>query len=138
MITDLVLALSRIDPPNEPAITRALGSPLQLVEEYPSFIQYRAVLQDGPFREAEVRIHIDEARGLVSLLPREDAVIHEDDIDLGVLGDMVEMDVNPRIPPEGTVVYSYRPGPAAVHFQFTASSKTLYSVSVVWEKKEAA
>jgi hypothetical protein len=137
-VTDLLLALAAIDPPNEPGIGRALGVPLVFEAESNSYISYRAAFESGPFSTAEVRVNFNEPTGVLSLWPNPEVPVHEDDVDRTPFGEELSIETNPRIPPEGTVTYVHRIGHAKLNFQFRYASRTLYSVSIVWDKKEAA
>jgi hypothetical protein len=137
-VTDLLLALAAIDPPNEPAITRTLGAPLQFDDDSDDYVSYHAKLESGPFAKAEVRLSTNEPAGIVSLWPAPETRVHEDDVDRTAFGDLVSLDSNPRIPPEGTVTYVHRVGKAKVNFQFRYASRVLYSASIIWEKEQTA
>jgi hypothetical protein len=135
-LTDLILALANIDPPNEPAFKRVLGVPLEFVDEFPSFIRYRATLSEGPFRDVDVRIHKDEPKGLVSLTPAPGVRIPESEIDFAAFGGETAFDVNPHNnKPVGTLTRTHRVGVSDVKFQLTSDNHELYSVSVVWETR---
>lgn len=132
-MNDLVLALARVDAPNEPAFRRVLGVDLVLAEEYRAFVQYRATLAQGPFIEVEIRINKTDPTGVVSLTPRPERPIRARDVDLTAFGQLANLDVNPHVPPEGSITHVFSVGRANVMFEFTAHTDILLSVSLAWE-----
>jgi hypothetical protein len=134
---DLIFALAAIDPPNEPGFTRVLGVPLQFEKERPSFVVYRASLPDGPFESAEIRINKEDPTGIVVLTPRAGQEPAQEDMDPSAYGDLQNVDVQPRVPPEGAVTHVYKLGKPTLNMSFTASSRVLRSVSLVWDTEAA-
>jgi hypothetical protein len=89
-------------------------------------------LVHGPFAKGELRLHVDRTKALVSLYPREDKPLLDAGIDRAQWGDLKGMDVNPRIPPEGTDAYIYDVLGVKVSFQFLHHSRKLRSIALEW------
>lgn len=137
-MTELLLALANIDPPNEPAFRRVLGVPLEFVDEFPSFIRYRATLSEGPFRDIDIRINKEQPAGLVSLMPAPGTLIPQSELDFAAYGKLKSVDVNPGVnKPAGTVTHTFHVGATDLKFQLAYDTKNLYSVTLVWERKAA-
>jgi hypothetical protein len=73
---------------------------------------------------------------LIILQPPEDTEIVEDDLDLDHWGEIEYLDINPEIPPEGMIAYTYESNGVLVTFQFYEESRKLNSVVVEWSEPE--
>jgi hypothetical protein len=115
------------------AVEGVLGVNLQhLSSQPPQYLYYEALLPSGPFSRVEVRepnptqqrfeLAFLEVRPGVELLI--DSFRKDGRVDASM-----PMDVNPQIPPEGTLTYSRRSAEQSVHYQFTARSQRLRLVA---------
>jgi hypothetical protein len=131
-MNDLIAALAAVDPPNEPGYRRALGVPLAFECEETYFIVYRATLVEGPFSDALVRINKEDATGVVTLWPR--APMYREEIDPAPFGMLEDVEIAPRVPPEGEITFVYRLGKPHLRVSFMARSNALTRISLDWER----
>lgn len=136
-MNELILALAAVDPPNEPAFQRALGVPLEFADERRYFIVYKAKLPDGPFEDVEIRINKEDPTGVVILQPRAGQELTQKDLDPTPFGEVHDVKIEPRVPPEGEITHVFRVGKPFLNVAFTADSGKLTWVSLDWELEEA-
>jgi hypothetical protein len=124
-----ILADADLSPRSLQAI---LGQPLAPTVN-PTTVSWTTRLLSGPFDGVELRTLDSRADWrLVNLDVREGVALAYGEF----AGDVIPpgtpvSDLNPHIPPEGTISYVVEQGPRqTVHFQFTARSLTLRAVSV--------
>ncbi len=112
-----------------------LATPLKKTNENPYWTFYEFELPSGPFAGGELRLGKTPGQALLSLMARETSPLKESDLDLTRWGEVRGIDVNPRIPPEGTDAYSYTVNGVKVSFQFTHHSRQLRSLALEWGSK---
>ena len=131
-INNLVDRLVGIKDLNQQAFEEILSTKLVETEQNPYWIFYDFKLSEGPFEQGEVRLAKEWEGALVSLWPAEGSSLLENQIDLSQWGEEIAIDVNPRIPPEGTDAFIYEVEGVQVSFQFTHDSRRLRSVALKW------
>ena len=119
-----------------PQFEAAVGATFKQTEENPYWTFYEFELSDGPFARGDFRLSKAGGQALLSLWAREEPALVEADLDLRPWGEVRNIDVNPRIQPEGTYAYIYDVSGLKVSFQFTYNSKRLRSVALEWGKPE--
>jgi hypothetical protein len=126
----LVVRLAALPSPDADRVGTELGARFTGAGGNPHWAFHRAAPAAGPFAAAELRIERAGPRRLLVLeSPRSSA----SPVDLGLAGRTdVRLDVNPNIPPEGTVAYTVAVNGVSVAFQFTARSHRLRALSLHW------
>lgn len=135
-INQLVEQLIHIDPLEVTQIEEALDNKIVETEQNPVSTSYKIDLKDSVLNRGEVRLAKSGEWALIILQPPEDTEIVEDDLDLDHWGEIEYLDINPEIPPEGMIAYTYETNGASVTFQFYEESRTLSSVVVEWSEPE--
>ena len=135
-INQLVEQLIHIEPLEVPRIEDALDNKIVETEQNPVSTFYEFDLKDSVLNRGEVRLAKSGEWALIILQPPEDTEIVEDDLDLDHWGEIEYLDINPEIPPEGMIAYTYETNGASVTFQFYEESRTLSSVVVEWSEPE--
>ncbi len=135
-INQLVEQLIHIDPLEVTQIEEALDNKIVETEQNPVSTSYKIDLKDSVLNRGEVRLAKSGEWALIILQPPEDTEIVEDDLDLDHWGEIEYLDINPEIPPEGMIAYTYETNGALVTFQFYEESRTLSSVVVEWSEPE--
>ncbi len=114
-------------------LEEVLDTTLKPMEENnPQWHFYQFELKNGSFKGGEFRLSQDGTRALLTLTPREEHPLKEDDLDLRPWGEVRDIDINPRIPPEGTDAYIYDVGGVRLTFQFTHNSRGLRTIAMEW------
>jgi hypothetical protein len=98
----------------------------------PQFNYYEGDLPGGPFGRVEVREPnpSQDKTWLVDLTVREGVELPLAEFEKDAIGPNAEMDVEPRVPPEGLVTYSVKDSAQSIHFGFRARSRTLQQVAL--------
>ncbi len=109
-----------------------LATTFKQSNENPYWTYYEFELKNGPFARGEFRLSKEGGKALLSLMAREEPALTENDLDLSQWGEVSNIRVSPRIPPEGTDAYSYNVEGVKVSFQFTHTSRRLRSVALEW------
>ncbi len=135
-INQLVEQLIHIDALEVPQIEEALGYKLIETEQNPVSTFYEFDLKDSVLNRGEVRLAKSGEWAIIILQPPDDAEIVEDDLDLDPWGEIEYLDINPEIPPEGMIAYTYESNGVLVTFQFHEGSRKLYTVVVEWSEPE--
>lgn len=131
-INEIVGRLARIGALEVAGFEKLLATTFKQGESNPYWSFYEFELQGGPFARGEFRLSKEGNKALLSLWPRDELALSEKGIDLGSWGQVRNIDVNPRIPPEGTDAYIYEAQGVRVSFQFTHNSRRLRSVALEW------
>ncbi|MFD0362453.1 hypothetical protein ACFQZZ_13485 [Nocardia sp. GCM10030253] len=95
--------------------------------------QYEGNPDDGPFSVIEYRgpkSPEGEPTSLVAMKVRDDVRVNQGDLRGLFNFSLDDVDVNPRIPPEGTVSYRERHGSRTLFVQFKAKSRLLRQIAV--------
>ena len=135
-INQLVEQLIHIEPLEVPRIEDALDNKIVETEQNPVSTFYEFDLKDSVLNRGEVRLAKSGDWALIILQPPEDTEIVEDDLDLDHWGEIEYLDINPEIPPEGMIAYTYESNGVLVTFQFYEESRKLNSVVVEWSEPE--
>ena len=135
-INQLVEQLIHIEPLEVPRIEDALDNKIVETEQNPVSTFYEFELKDSVLNRGEVRLAKSGEWALIILQPPEDTEIVEDDLDLDHWGEIEYLDINPEIPPEGMIAYTYESNGVLVTFQFYEESRKLNSVVVEWSEPE--
>jgi hypothetical protein len=101
-------------------------------DENPYWTFYTFGLKDSPFAGGEFRLSKEGGKALLSLMTGEGSPVNENDLDLSRWGQVRNINISPRIQPEGADAYVYGVDGAQVSFQFTHTSRRLRSVAVEW------
>ncbi len=135
-INQLVEQLIHIDALEVSRIEDALDNKLIETEQNPESTFYEFDLKDSVFDRGEVRLAKSGDWALIILQPPDDAQIVEDDLDLDPWGEIDYLDINPDIPPEGMIAYTYESNGVLISFQFHEVSRKLSNVVVEWSEPE--
>jgi len=128
----LLTSLTAVGTPEAAKYAELLGTTLIPVQENLSWSFFRFDLHDGPFPGGELRVSKSGDRALLILTPAEEPGVFEKDLDLAEWGEPIGIDVNPRIPPEGTDAYIYDVQGVKLSFQWTHNSRRLRTVVLEW------
>lgn len=132
-VTQLVSQLLQAKAEVREQLEELLGAQFQLADENDHWSFYKFELPEGPFAAGEYRVNRAGDRVLLSLTPRDPASLAESDIELSKWGEVRNIDISPRIPPEGTDTLVYEVNGVQLRFQFTHRSRTLRTLSLTWE-----
>jgi hypothetical protein len=135
-INQLVEQLIHIDALEVSRIEDALDNKLIETEQNPESTFYEFDLKDSVFDRGEVRLAKSGDWALIILQPPDDAQIVEDDLNLDPWGEIDYLDINPDIPPEGMIAYTYESNGVLISFQFHEVSRKLSNVVVEWSEPE--
>ena len=113
--------------PSRTEVEAWLGANLALDSDTGPWLFYRSSVVRPPFLKTDARFARKGDRALV-VVETADPVF-EKDLDLDRIGPRQKLDINPRIPPEGTLAYTYRLGDQVVSLMFTAKSRRLLSIA---------
>ncbi|MDQ7780458.1 MAG: hypothetical protein RDV41_12250 [Planctomycetota bacterium] len=129
----MVAEIAALSAPSVESLGPILGAKLVKTKEnrYFEFFELRGM--KAPFGVCELRLSKDTpGKALLVLNVAEDQVVDERDLSLDRYGAPARIDVNPDIPPEGTVAREFSIGSARVSFQMTANSGKLRLIAVEW------
>jgi len=135
-MTNLIEGLLGTESLDLGAFEAAIGTALKKTDENPSWAFYEFDFTDQPFARGELRLAKAKPAALLSLWPDDSELIARDKLDLDRWGEVINIDVNPRIEPEGTVAYVYEVEGARLSFQFNYASETLRSVAIAWSSPD--
>jgi len=127
--------LTAVGTPEAAKYAELLGTTLIPVQENLSWSFFRFDLHDGLFPGGELRVSKSGGRALLILTPAEEPGVFEKDLDLSEWGEPIGIDVNPRIPPEGTDAYIYDVQGVKLSFQWTHNSRRLRNVVLEWGER---
>jgi hypothetical protein len=113
-------------------LQKLLATTFEKSDENPYWTFHTFELKDGPFAGGEFRQGKEGGQGLLSLMARETAPVTESDLDLSPWGEVRNISLSPRIPPEGADAYVYDVEGVKLSFQFTHASRRLRSVALEW------
>lgn len=131
-IIELIEKLSQISDPQLTDFAQLLGAEPVPSRENPSWNMYQAKLDDSGLERADLRLAKTGGQAHLSLWPSDSAQILQQDLGLDRWGQPVSIDINPRIPPEGTVAFVYDLNHTRVAFQMTHTSRQLRSIALEW------
>ncbi len=131
-VNRIVGQLARIGALEVARFEELLATVFKRTIENPYWTGYEFELPNGPFARGEFRLDKAGDKALLSLWPRDELALAESDLDLSQWGEVRGIDVNPRIPPEGTDAYIYDVLGVQVSFQLTHHSRRLRSVALEW------
>jgi hypothetical protein len=135
-INQLVERLTQIDELEMSNIENALKSELKETEQTPVSTSYEFGLMESVFDQGELRLAKSGEWAIIILEPPEDSEIVEDDLDLTPWGEIDYLDINPDVPPEGVIAYTFDSNGVSVSFQFFEESRKLDAVVVEWGESE--
>lgn len=131
-VAETVENIVAIAPPTQAAVSAALNISLVEKARSPYWVEYGG----GPSEDLlTVRLTIGRTNANWLLFIQYDPLKAplQASVDLHPYGPVTNIDVNPRIPPEGTQSYCYRYHNLDVAFEFTAQTRRLRSLSFVRE-----
>jgi hypothetical protein len=101
-------------------------------EVAPEFFYYEAELPSGPFSQIELREpNPSQARTwLVLLTVREGIELPLSAFENDPIPPGPPQDIQPRVPPEGTITYIVKSPPQSIHYAFRAQSEMLQVVAL--------
>lgn len=134
-IFDRVLALVRVEPAD---IAKAIGVPLKLVDQSAPMEYYEGTFPSGALETADFRLNRKTGLAILVVKPRASETVVESQVDLTRYGPIVEISSNPRMAPEGVDAIDFDVFGVRLAFQFTRTSRKLYSVSFQWPKLPGA
>jgi len=97
----------------------------------PQLNYYEGPIPDGPFSRVEVREpnQNQDQTWLIDLTVRDGIEVPLAEFEKDPIGPTAEMDVEPRVPPEGLVTYSVKDPVLSTHYGFRARRETLQQVT---------
>jgi len=117
--------------PEKDGLETSLVTSLKQTKENPYWTFYDFELNDGDWAGGEFRRGKSEPKALL-ILRVKDGTVLEADLNLRQRGLVKNMDINPRIPPEGTDTLIYDLNGVQVSYQFTHTSRKLRVVVLEW------
>lgn len=135
-IHQILESLTGLETPEAARFEELLGMSLTPVQENPSWSFFRFDLEDAPFPGGELRLSKSGDRALLILTPAEKPGIFEKDLNLAAWGEPIGIDVNPRIPPEGTDAYIYDVEGVKLSLQWTHATRRLRTVALEWGERD--
>lgn len=131
-LSKFVEGLTGISDPDLEAFAQALGGDPAPTRENPKWAMYELELDHPQLERADLRLSKAGSEALLSLWAIKEDPPSEEDLELGKWGQPVSIDINPRIPPEGTVAYVYLVNDVRVAVQMTHTSRRLRSIALEW------
>ena len=130
-VVDRVIVLKR---PLPDAVGSALQIAFPLTASGVVFDQHEGTFADGPFATALLKFVKAHRSGALILTARPEQPVGQTELDLHRFGPVPPPAINPHIPPEGTLSYSYEfPEDAlTLAFAFTYRSKVLSKTVLSW------
>jgi hypothetical protein len=119
--------------PSKEGVEAALGTSLKQTKDNPYWTFYEFRLDSDDVTGGEFRKGKDGKSALLILNPVDS--LTEDDLALAQRGTVKSIDINPRIPPEGTDTQIYDVNGVRVSFQFTHNSRRLRGLALEWAAK---
>lgn len=116
--------------PEKDGLEASLGTTLKQTRENPYWTFYEFELSNDDWTTGEFRRGKDENKALLILWPKDGVL--EKDLNLKQRGLVKNMDINPRIPPEGADSLIYDVNGVKVSYQFTHTSRKLRVVALEW------
>ena len=135
-LNKLVEQLAKVEDLTPKRFAEALSTQVEETDQNKHWTFYEFTLGSGPFERGELRLAKTGDAALLSLWPAENAALAEQDLDLDHWGELINIDINPRIPPEGTDALIYDVHGIQVSFQFLHNSRRLRSVALEWGQTE--
>jgi hypothetical protein len=135
-VNPLVDALVHGGTPSNARLEEILDTTLAPSQDNPKWQMYSFKLKNGAFQGGEFRRSKEGDRALLVLSPRDEPTLTQHDLDLKPWGSVRNIDINPRIPPEGTDAYVYDVDGARLSFQFTHNSRKLRNVAMEWGREK--
>ena len=135
-VNELVDQLVHGGAPSVARVEEILDTTLAPTQENPKWKMYSFELKNGAFKGGEFRHSKEGQRALLILSPREELGLNQRELDLKPWGEVRNIDINPRIPPEGTDAYVYEVDGARLSFQFTHNSRKLRTVAMEWGREK--
>lgn len=135
-IHQLLSSLAEVGTPEPEKVAELLGTTLALEQENLSWFFYKFDLSGGAFAGGEFRMSKSGGRALLILTPVEKPGLFEKDFDPAAWGEPRSIDVNPRIPPEGTDAYIYDIEGVKLSLQWTHNSRRLRTVALEWAEHD--
>lgn len=135
-VNDLARELVRIPPAERQQLEAALGTEFRPSEEDEAWSSYEFDLPEGPFAQGAYRVGRAGDRARLSLVPRDPGSLLESALDLTAWGEVQNIGINPRIPPEGTDTLSFEVDSVRLGFEFTHHTRQLRTLAVRWGPAE--
>lgn len=124
--------LTKVTDPDLEAFAEALGEQPSPTRENPKWAMYELDLDHPQLERADLRLAKTGTGALLSLWAINKNPPTEKDLELGKWGQPISIDINPRIPPEGTVAFVYLVNDVRVAVQMTHTTRKLRSISLEW------
>ncbi|MGD8621907.1 MAG: hypothetical protein PVH60_08145 [Anaerolineales bacterium] len=131
-LNQLLERLVQIDSPDREQLEQALDSTFVETDENSAAAIYEFKLDHGLLERGELRTANSGEWAILTLHASDETSVVEDDLDLEPWGEIVYLDVEPDIPPEGLVSYSYDSNGVLVTFFFHAASLRFSTVKLEW------
>lgn len=137
-IRTVIDALLALGPPGTAALEELFTTELSATDENPYWSTFEFEIPEGPFATGDLRLSEQDDRVHLSLWLREGLDLAEEDLDLTDWGQVVDIDVNPEIPPEGVDSLVYEVNGVQVAVQLTHNSRSLHSIALDWDDSYSA
>jgi hypothetical protein len=132
-VNEIVSELARTQANDRTQLEQVLGAEFESSGQNDHWSFYSFELPEGPFAAGSYRLDRAGTRALLSLEPREPQELTEAALDLSPWGEVVDINVNPRIPPEGTDTLVFEVDAVRLAFQFTHHTRELRTLIVRWD-----
>lgn len=132
-LNELVRQLAQTVVADLEQLEAVLGAKFQPTDRNEHWTFYEIELREGPFVKADYRVSRAGDRALLSLTPRDPVLLTEASLDLAPWGEVKNINVNPRIPPEGTDTLVFETNGVQLAFQFTHHTRNLRTLTLRWE-----
>ena len=131
-VMDVIDAVIVLKKPLPEDVSKALQTPLPLIEAKAAYDKYGATFPKGPFSTADLSFRKELGFGMLVLNSRSGQTLEQKDLDLLRFGPLPGPEINPQTPPEGTISYRFpfQEGALQLTFQFTKVTKKLSFVSL--------
>lgn len=123
--------MAQADPAALAQLETYLAAKLAQTDENPYWKFYEFSAQ-GAFARGEYRLSKADQAAMLILSTAEDSHITLDELGLSEWGEVRQIAVNPRLPPEGTVTHVYTVNGVKVSLQFTHTTQRLLDVVLEW------
>ena len=122
----------QIEKLDEKQFADKIDGKLKETERSPAGTIYEFDLTDPVFSHGELRLDTSGEWAILILQPSDDAQVEEDDLGLERWGEIRHLNINPDVPPEGIIEFTYEADSVLITFLFSEGSRILDSVILEW------
>lgn len=111
---------------------RLLGTTFHKSEENSMWVFYEFSLDNSPFETGRLGMSRGKTQAFLTLSPSVEAPLTQTELSDHPWGEPDSEEINPSIPPEGTVSYIYKKPGVDIALEFTTSSRVLRTLGFEW------